>query len=190
MVDTSVPEITPSRVDLEPILVQTRATFEPIVVQEPPFETKFHLPEHLDVEFEYSEGVTPPVSVTTETIPSSAPEIFYRPYDLPLPIGLIAIEEIAKDSPSSTPFHFGTGIHLYPSTPEFGSFNPPSSQVPVESLGELLDRLKMSEQPSTSRNVSSDAARWNLLLLFLQCFLVHLSHIYMVHHLLQLVINH
>jgi len=34
----------------------------------------------------------------------------------------------------------------------------PSSQVLVESLGNLLDRLDMSEQPSTSRTVSSDAA--------------------------------
>ena len=47
---------------------------------------------------------------------------------------------------------------MYPSTPEFGSFNLPSSQVHVESLGELLDRLNMSKQPSTSRNVSSDIA--------------------------------
>ena len=31
-------------------------------------------------------------------------------------------------------------------------------EVPVESLGNLLDRLKMSEQPSTSRTVSNDMA--------------------------------
>ena len=31
-------------------------------------------------------------------------------------------------------------------------------QVPVESLGNILDRLDMSKQPSTSRIVSSDAA--------------------------------
>lgn len=35
-------------------------------------------------------------------------------------------------------------------------FNHPSSQVLVELLGNLLDRLNMSEQPSTSRTVSSD----------------------------------
>ena len=34
----------------------------------------------------------------------------------------------------------------------------PSSQVLVESLGNLLDRLYMSEQPSTSRTMSSDTA--------------------------------
>lgn len=146
-VDTSVPETPPSRVDLEPISVQIEATFELVVVQEPPFETKVHLPEHLYVEFQYLEGVTPSVSVTAEAIPSSAPEIIYGPDGLPLPPGLIAIKEIAGDRPSSTPFHFGTGIHLYPSTPGFDSFNPPSSQVSVESLGELLDRLNMSEQP-------------------------------------------
>ena len=54
--------------------------------------------------------------------------------------------------------HFGTGIHLYPSTTEVSSFNHPSTQVPVESLGNLLDRLNMSEQPSTSRTVSTDIA--------------------------------
>ena len=40
----------------------------------------------------YSEGVTPPKTVATESIPSSAPEIFYGPGGLPLPPGLIAIE--------------------------------------------------------------------------------------------------
>ncbi|MCY6525154.1 hypothetical protein, partial [Actinobacillus pleuropneumoniae] len=40
MIDTSIPETTPSRVDSEPILVQTKATFKPIVVQEPHFETE------------------------------------------------------------------------------------------------------------------------------------------------------
>lgn len=156
-IDTSVPERTPSRVDIEPISVQTKATFEPVVVQEPPFETEVHLPEHLDVKFQYSEGVSPPVSVTAEAIPSSAPEIFYRHDGRPLPPGLIAIEEIVEDPPSSTPLHFGTRIHFCPFTLEFGSFNIPSSQVPVKSLRELLDRLNMSEQPSTYRNVSSNA---------------------------------
>ena len=60
-----------------------------------------------------------------------------------------------EDLPSSTPLHFGIGIHLYPSTSEVSH---PSSQVPVESLGNLSDRLDMSEQPLTSRTVSSDAA--------------------------------
>jgi len=39
---------------------------------------------------------------------------------------------------------------------EVGSFNHPSSQVPIESLGNILDRLNMSEQPSTSRTMSFD----------------------------------
>ena len=102
-----------------------------------------------------SEGVTPPASVTAESITSLALEIFYEPNGLPLPLGLIAIEEIMEDLPSSTPSHFGIGIHLYPSTSEV---NTPSSQVPVELLGSLLDRLDMSGQPSTSRTVSSDTA--------------------------------
>ena len=46
---------------------------------------------------------------------------------------------------------------MYPAAPRFASFNPASSRVPVESLGQLLDKLTMSEQPSTSRNVSFDA---------------------------------
>lgn len=103
-----------------------------------------------------SEGVTPLVSVTEEAIPSSAPKIFYEPGSLPLPPGLITIEEIVENLPSSTPLHFGTGIHVYPSTAEISSFNHPPSQVPVKSLGNLLDRLNMSEQPSTSRIISFD----------------------------------
>jgi len=54
--------------------------------------------------------------------------------------------------------HFGAGIHLYPSIPEVTSFNHPLSQVPIEFLGNILDRLNMSEQPSTSRIVLSDTA--------------------------------
>ena len=103
-----------------------------------------------------SEGVTPPVSTTVEVIPSLALEIFYRPNGLSLPPRLIAIEEIVEDLPSSTPLHFGTRIHLYHSTIEVSCFNHPSSQVPVKSLGNLLDRLNVSEQPSTSRTVSFD----------------------------------
>jgi len=72
---------------------------------------------------------------------------------LPLPPGLIAIEEIVEDIPSNTPLHFGTRIHLYPSNSEDSQ---PSSQIPVESLGSLLDRLNMSEQPLTSRTVLSN----------------------------------
>lgn len=103
----------------------------------------------------YSEGITPPTSVTAESVPSSAPEIFYRPDDLPLPPGMIAIEEIVEDLPSRTPLHFGTGIRLYPSTTEVSH---PLTQVLVESLGSILDILDMSEQPSTSRTVSSNTA--------------------------------
>lgn len=87
------------------------------------------------------EGVTPLASVAAESIPSSTPEIFYRPNGLLLPPRLIAIEEIMEDLPSSIPSHFGTRIHLYPSTSEF---NTPSSKVPVESLGSLSGRLNMS----------------------------------------------
>ena len=61
-----------------------------------------------------SEGVTPQTSVAAELISSSAPEIFYGPDSLPLPPGLISIEEIVEDLPSSTPSHFGAGITLYP----------------------------------------------------------------------------
>ena len=111
-VDTYILETTPSRVDPE---------------------TEVHLPEHLEVEFQNSKGITPPVSVTIEAIPSSAPP------------RLISIEEIVEDLSSSTPLHFGTRIHLYPSTPEVSSFNHPSSQVPVESLRNILDRLTMSK---------------------------------------------
>ena len=60
-----------------------------------------------------------------------------------------------EDLSSSTPLHFGTRIHLYPSTTEVSH---PSLQVPVESLGNLLDRLDISEQPSTSRTMASDTA--------------------------------
>ena len=84
-----------------------------------------------------------------------APEIFYGPDGLPLPPRLITIEEIMEDLPPSTPVHFGTGIHVHPSTTKVSPF---SSQVPVESLGNILDRLNMSEQPSTSRTMSTDTA--------------------------------
>lgn len=124
MVNTSIPELAPSRAD--------------------------------------SYGVTPPTSVTIESIPSSTPEIFYGLNNLPLPLRLIAIEEIAEDLPSSTPLHFETLIHLYPSTVEDSSFHHPSSQVLVESLGNILDRLNMSKQPSTSRIVSFNIAATEL----------------------------
>ena len=52
MVDTSIPKATPARADPE---------------------TEVHLLEHLEVEFQNSEGVTPLVSITAEEIPSSAP---------------------------------------------------------------------------------------------------------------------
>lgn len=104
-VGTSIPETSLARADLE---------------------TEVPLPENLEVEFENSEGVTPLVFFTAKSIPSSTPEIFYGPDGLPLPPGLIVIEEIVEDLPSSTPLHFGTGIHLYPSTLEVSSFNHPS----------------------------------------------------------------
>lgn len=134
-VNTSISEIAPARADPE---------------------IEVHLPEHLEVEFQNSEGVNPLVSVIARAIPSSAPEIFYGPDSLPLPPRLIAIEEIVEDLPFSTPLNFGTRIHLYPSTREVSSFNHPSLQVLVESLGNILDRLSMFEQPSTSGTVSSN----------------------------------
>ena len=63
-----------------------------------------------------SESVIPKTSVATESIPSSAPEIFYGPDGLPLPHGLIAIEDIVEDPPFSAPSQFGVGITLYPSS--------------------------------------------------------------------------
>lgn len=50
-----------------------------------------------------SEGVIPQTFVAADFIPSSTPEIFYRPNSLPLPPGLIAIEEIVEDPPSNAP---------------------------------------------------------------------------------------
>jgi len=101
------------------------------------------------------ESLFPQTTVAVETTPSSAPEIFYGPDGLPLPLGLIAIEEIVEDPQETTPTHFGVGVTLFPSTSEV-SLSP--VEVPVESLDNLLDRLKMSEQPSTSRTVSNDTA--------------------------------
>ena len=102
-----------------------------------------------------SESLDLQTSVVVDSIPSSAPKIFYGPDGLPLPPGLIAIEEIVEDPQTSTPTHFGVGITLYPSSSEVSL---PPEEAPVESLGNLLDRLQMSEQPSTSRTVSSDTA--------------------------------
>jgi hypothetical protein len=48
-------------------------------------------------------------TVAVEATPSSAPEIFYGPDGLPLPPGLIAIEEIVEDQQANTPIHFGVG---------------------------------------------------------------------------------
>ena len=47
----------------ESIPVLTEVTCEPGFVQEPPFETVVHLPEHLDFEFQHSEFVTPETSI-------------------------------------------------------------------------------------------------------------------------------
>ncbi|CAA3004320.1 Hypothetical predicted protein [Olea europaea subsp. europaea] len=46
-----------------------------------------------------SESVVPQTSIAADSIPSSAPETFYEPDGLPLPPGLIAIEEIVEDPP-------------------------------------------------------------------------------------------
>ena len=60
-----------------------------------------------------------------------------------------------EDPPTSTPSQFGVGITLYPSSSEVSL---PPAEAPVELIGNLLDRLQMSEQQSTSRTVSSDTA--------------------------------
>ena len=44
-----------------------------------------------------SESLAPQTFVVVDSTPSSAPEIFYGPDGLPLPPGLIAIEEIVED---------------------------------------------------------------------------------------------
>ena len=74
-----------------------------------------------------SESVVPQTSVAADSIPSSAPKIFYGPDGLPLPPSLIAIEEIVEDSPSSTPSQFGVEITLCPSPSEI-------SLLPSEAL--------------------------------------------------------
>ena len=101
------------------------------------------------------ERLAPQITVAVDSTPSSAPEIFYGPDGLPLPPSLIVIEEIVEDPQASTPTHFGVGVTLFPSISEVSL---PPVEVPVESLGNLLDRLKISEQPSTSRTVSNDTA--------------------------------
>lgn len=143
-VDTSILEVAPPRTDPE---------------------TDVHLSEHLEFEFQNSEGVTPPVFVTAEATLSSAREIFYRPDGLPLPPGLIAIEQIVEDIPPSTLVQFGTRIHLHPSTTEVSSF---SSQVPFESLGNLLDRLNMFENHQHLGLCQLTQLRRSFLLPFLQ----------------------
>ena len=100
-----------------------------------------------------SEGVIPQTSIAADFVPSSALEIFYGPDGLPLPPGLIAIEEIVEDPQSNTPSQFGVEIALYPSSSEISLL---LSEAPVESLGNLLDRLEIFDQPSTSRTVSSN----------------------------------
>jgi len=97
--------------------------------------------------------------VNIETSSSLTPEIFYRPDDEVLPAGLIDIEEeLGEHSTHGTSFHLGTGLYLYPNTPDiFASFDPASFQVVFDSLGKLLGQLTMAEQPSTSQTVSSDA---------------------------------
>jgi hypothetical protein len=56
-----------------------------------------------------SESLAPQTSVAVDSTPSSAPEIFYGPDGLPLPPGLIAIEEIVEDPQASTPTHLESG---------------------------------------------------------------------------------
>ena len=56
-----------------------------------------------------------------------------------------------EDYTPGTPFHFGTGLYLYPHNLIFiAPFDPAYFQVPVDSLGQILGQLTMVEQPSTS----------------------------------------
>jgi len=71
---------------------------------------------------------------------------------------IVIEEELVEDSTPGTSFHFGTGLNLYPTTPDyFASSDPASFQVLAESLGQLLGQLTMAEQPLTSEIVSFDA---------------------------------
>ena len=83
---------------------------------------------------------TPQTSVTIETSTSPTPEIFYVPDGEVLPLGLIAIEEELEEySTPGTPFHFGIGLNIYPTTPNyFATSDRATFQVPVESLRQLL----------------------------------------------------
>ena len=125
-----------------------------------------------------SESVIHQTSVAADSIPSSAPEIFYGPDGLPLPPGLIAIEEIVEDPPSSTPSQFGVGITLYPSSLEISLL---LLEAPVELLRNLLDRKEMFEQPSTSR-LCHPTQQW-------QNFLLSLQQCSSAYHLSQLALN-
>lgn len=73
----------------------------------------------MEFEFRHSEVFTPQTSVTVETTLSSTPKIFYKFDDQVLPPDLISIEEeLVEYSTRGTPFHFGTGLYLYPTTPD------------------------------------------------------------------------
>lgn len=78
--------------------------------------------------------------VTIETSTPSMLKIFYGPDgEVLLPVLIAIEEELEEDSTPRSSFHFGTGIYLYPNTPDFfASFDLASFQVPIESLGQLL----------------------------------------------------
>lgn len=163
MVGASVP--TPSETPVTPNVSGIPTSIEEVLQPQgdsridPSVTVNTYIPEPAPSTAD-SECVIPQISVAAESIPSLSPEIFYGPDDIPLQPRLIATEEIIEDPPSSTPSHFGVGITLYPSLSEISL---PSSKVPIESLGNILDKLDMSERPSTSRTMSSDIVAEELL---------------------------
>ena len=103
----------------------------------------------MDFEFEHSKVVilpeddqlvNPQTLVTTKTSTLPTPEVYYRPDGEILPPGLFFVEEEFEEyTTPGTPFHFGTGLCLYPYTPRFTApFDLAYFQVPVDSLGHLL----------------------------------------------------
>lgn len=70
---------------------------------------------------------------------------------------MISIEEEHEVESPRTPFHFGTGLYLYPYTPHFTApFDLDYFQTPIDSLGNLFGHSTMVE--STSQTVPSITA--------------------------------
>jgi len=106
---------------------------------------------------EEDRSVHPQTSVIVETSSLSQeqiPEIYYGPDDEIIPPSSISIEEEPKVESPRTPFHFGTGLYLYPYTPHFTTpFDLDYFHTPVDSLGNLFGHLTMAE--STSQTIRS-----------------------------------